>query len=418
MKRTLVATISVLMLLTACATDNSSPTYPMGSDGYVPRPVNPTTDFENTADYDAIRDNQNITPMYMRSENQVADYIDYRLNEWDSFNPDFGDDVNRGDIAAAALFLTNPDLTAKDINNYFNGKEQLFHMAMYVIDNRLDRCFDGGTTPAACFIDWRDDKTDDFNAIATEIKNNAVVLYPTESGENQAIFKTDSDKLLTFIFDNDSGRISGIKFGTGDNATQYSTGDGRVFEQITDDAIKTLQYDSVAREDGVGLTYSDFGHYYTQTLNQNSEISDMGSGVFAGGYASKQITPDVAKFNKTAFAGKAVAKVTPTDNQSHNFYGNATLYVDPNGDTNLTAPFANWYTVVAESTLGSSGAQFTFNDNGQNIDEKYRFNNDTLSGTMNIEYYGPDGTTVTEAVGLINVAEQNGLRADMAFGVK
>ena len=113
-----------------------------------------------------------------------------------------------------------------------------------------------------------------------------------------------------------------------------------------------------------------------------------------------------------------VAKVTPTDNQSRNFYGNATLYVDTNGDTNLTAGFANWYTVVAESTLGSSGAQFEFNDNGQNIDEKYRFNNDTLSGTMNIEYYGSDGTTVTEAVGLINVAEQNGLRADMAFGVK
>ena len=37
---------------------------------------------------------------------------------------------------------------------------------------------------------------------------------------------------------------------------------------------------------------------------------------------------------------------------------------------------------------------------------------------MNIEYYGPGGTTVTGAVGLINVAEQNGLRADMAFGVK
>ena len=120
-----------------------------------------------------------------------------------------------------------------------------------------------------------------------------------------------------------------------------------------------------------------------------------------------------------SFSGRAVGTATKGDD-SINLAGTAILNFTT-GDSpvsELTANFNNWYNVNITQTGATSDAQFVFTGTPTKTD--VILTNTTGTGTMNIGYYGPDGTP-TEATGLAQFTEsgvENGVKFDMAFGVK
>ena len=250
MKKTLLI-LSTMLFISGCNDGGGVSGYiPGGPDsGYKTRPQNPTAEYENAI----VEQNKTITGLYSRNAEQVADYIDYRLNEWDEFNPGIGTDISRTDIAAAAVYLTDTELTAEQIAEHFAGKETLFHMAAYVINNALgDRCFGDGADSADCFVSWRDTVPTYFENIANEIRENTTIL--TADG---AVMNTLTGEKLTFILDTD-GKISGIKMTDADGA--HTTDFERWANSFADaeNNTATLQhfsYSSLGKE--IGLTYSD-----------------------------------------------------------------------------------------------------------------------------------------------------------------
>ncbi len=429
MKRILY-TLGIIALVTGCVDNGGgvSGYIPGGPDkGVGPRPTNPTGNFENAA----VEHNSNITGIYMRNANQVADFVNYRLNDWDEINPDFGSDISKADIATAALYLSDSSLTTDEISEHFADKTDLFHMAVYMIDNRLNRCFDTDVNSVECFTEWRDGHMSDFAKVASEIKNNAVVLDPTQSG-NEIVLDTISNQKLTFIFKD--GQINGITVSNADgtNATEYDNFFRHDGTDIETYAIQKFDYESDGKD--IGLTYSDFGTYTINTYNINNEITESDTGLFAGGYESKQIkeTDVVVPENGLSFSGSAVARVTSDKGdvpETKNFDGNAWLNMDATtGTVDITALFNGWYNVDATKKIGEQNTDFTFwGYSGNAYSQNFQFNAENadkraeLTGTMDVKYYGenPETFIPTEATGFATVDEgAGGVKMDMAFGVK
>lgn len=424
----LCCVIGTLTLLFGCSDGGGTSGYvPNPPDsGFKPRPQNPTVDFENAS----VEQNNDLTGLYSRNTIQITDYIDYRLNDWDDFNPDVGENISRVDIADAALYLTNAELSAAEIAEHFDGKRDLFHMAVYVINNALNHCFDSGTDSATCFTEWRDSVPPYFENISTEIRENATLL--TADG---AVMNTVDGKEFTFFLDT-NGTISGVQLTDADDVTtdfkqwhNYS-----VDSDANTATLQNFSYDSIGRE--LGLSYSDFGRYKITSgvLNANTgqETGSTTTGMFAGGYESKKIAEAdiVIPDTDLVLYGRAAATVTSgrgSEPATANFTGVSNLYMNKDsGAVELVTSFDNWYNVVATKNIGNNDAKFTFSNFAESgiylfqfadaVDGKFE-----TTGKMDINYYAenPETNLPTEATGLATV--DNGaddVKMDMVFGVK
>ena len=136
-------TFMLVPLLAACAGTDYDLTYSTSqhrNPSYASGPQNPTSAFSDPI----TAGNKNYTGMISNTDDQIARYIEYRLNEFKTYNPNIGKNISNLEIARAAAFLTDADLTAAQIEKYFGDNIALMHMAVYVVDNRLNRCFSGG----------------------------------------------------------------------------------------------------------------------------------------------------------------------------------------------------------------------------------------------------------------------------------
>lgn len=415
--------------LAGCTNGNDSPTYPRGSDSYEPHPTNPTYTFEESDEYKQIAQNKSITGMYIRNADQVADYIDYRLNEWDTFNPGVGKNISKIDIANAALYLTNDELDASAIKSYFDGKTTLFHMAVYVVNNLLNRCFDTGVDSAKCFVEWRDKNQSAFDTIANEINNNTSILTADDIILNTA----DNDK-LTFLMNND-GVIIGVKM-TDSNDENPVKFDNWVAHNANPNfaTLQQFTYSSYGRN--LGLKYSDFGDYVIETTKYdelNDKLTETNEkGVFAGGHTSKMIDEKNIELptNSVQFEGQSTMLVTSDRGDTPEqklFRGGTTLDVYKDGTVNFNANFNGWYDVHAQKKLGENNVKFKFdNYTGYVYSQNFQFESEQdrtayADGTLDIKYYGPnpENGIPTEAAGFANVDQgAGGIKMDMAFGVK
>lgn len=415
-----------VVMLVGC-TNSDSPTYPLGSDIYETGPLNPTTDFSETQDYRTIESNNRITHMYSRNNAQVVDYINYRLNEWDEFNPDVGAGINRLDIANSALYLMDPELTEYDIEDHFADTPELFHMAVYAINNALNSCFDSGTNSARCFVQWRDKNRGVFDAISDEFNENAIVLTA-----NNANMMTMDNHKLTLTVDDSTGLITGITMADADggNSTEYKN-----FEYQNGDTTREFEYISNNQD----LTYSDFGSYRIKDTTFDADDTAHNSytyGVFAGGYDSHKIdVADVAfpdGYDYMWFGGNATALITTNRGndgpKSKIVSGTADMYLNKrDGTLSFSAYLNNWYNVHATTDIGERDVDFEFsNFSGGAYDTDFQFASEvlmhaTVPGTLDVNYYGPnmENKIPSEVTGIATADEgPDGVRMDMSFGVK
>lgn len=407
---------TLCFLLSACGGNSDSRSYPYQNRPHNPLgvPTNPTQDFENTI----TTSNAQKTGLISNSENQISDYVVYRLNEWNLYNPNIGQDISKGDIATAAAWLTSGDHTASEIETKFADNLTLMHMAAYVVDNRLNSCFNNTSvgSAAACFVKWRNNNGAYYNKISDEIHK-----YTTDLSAADAEFNSTSGSKIKFILDTD-GRITGAKITQGENTTDFEN-----WTNVDTDAqyitTTTMNYDSGGKD--LGLSYSDFGTYNIvkkQTdKNTGLETSEtvQDNGVFAGGYASQKIDPaDIAQ--NLTFSGRAVGTVSSGD-ASLNLSGDASVTFDVTSKSStVSAKFNNWYDVTAKN----DGTIIFENNTGnmlplQSVDATGRAT--ASDAIMNIGYYGenPSNNLPTESVGTIQYTEtSSGLKMDMAFGAK
>lgn len=406
----------IALILAACASDNTSITYPNQHRVTNPlgNPTNPTRPFENSiGTYNA-----KYTGMISRTENQISDYIKYRLNNWDLYHPNVGKNISRTDIANAAVWLTGAQWTEAEIKQHFAGNSTLMQMAMWVVDNRLHSCI-SGDNPEKCFVKWRTVNADYYNNIADEIRKNTTPL----SAAN-ATFMATNDAKIKFIVDTD-GRINGATVTENGTDTKYE-----IFTHVHSDddyvMLDKLSYDSAGKE--LGLSYSDFGTYSIQrdkidrqTEEETSEtiLSDI---PFAGGYASQKIDPGKITTG-LHFAGRAVGTAQDSKNIV-DLDGTANLNFDKNTGTSLlSASFKDWYDIYVKDDGTISFTNYT---NKNDLVKLGAAPNDngiiTATGAqMNVGYYGPapDTSIPTEATGTVQYTENtSGVKMDIAFGVK
>lgn len=414
-----ISRLVLLCILSACNSNNKSvdygyqtrPTNPLGS------PTNPTRPFENSI----IKDNEKITGMISRGESQVSDYIKYRLNEWDTYNPNTGQDISYADIANAALWLTDASKTKSDIEQKFADNITLMHMALYVIDNRLNSCFARGDVghAATCFTNWRDNFKTQFNEISAEIQKNTTRLNVAD-----AEIAATNNAQIKFIVDTD-GRITGATVTENGTDTKYNA-----WAHVSSDdkyaILNKLSYNSIGKE--MGLSYSDFGTYSIEREKFDKETDAKTSETllsdtpFAGGYASQKIAKtDIV--SDIDFTGRAIGNASNNEN-SVKLDGLAYLSFDKStGTSTLDASFSNWYDI-------------SVNDNGEITFSNYSEPNGLVKldtapddkgvitdtgAKMDVGYYAPNPNTgiPTEATGLIQYTEKSsGVKMDVAFGAK
>lgn len=407
-------TLFVLCLLTACTGDNGSIDYDYQHRSHNPlgAPTNPEQDFSNAiTNYNAT-----VTGLLSNTENQISDYIQYRLNEWSLFNPDTGVDVSRVDIASAASWLTGDEYTETEIKDKFVDNFLLMHMAAYVVDNRLNSCFNNATvdSAAACFVRWRDRNTTTFNEISKEIRKYTLLL----NAEN-AKFNTQYGGEIQFILDDD-GRITGAKIVQDGKTVKF---DNWVYTDINDDATR-MYFNSIGKN--LGLSYSDFGTY-SVVKNRPDAASDIrdilsDNAVFAGGYLSHKIgTEDIA--GDVNFTGRAVGTAS---NAQHvvDLDGNATLVFNRStGNSTLSAQFNNWYDVNVNDNGEIEFNNYSNKNNLVKLEKKSDVNGVIKDDGAKFDatYYGekPDTGIPNEATGLVRYNEaESGVDMNIAFGVK
>ena len=413
--------LSLIAILSACA-QTGDLNFPYRDSSSGQNPSNPMGNFNN----DAVNNNKKLTSMYSRNKVQVEKYINYRLNQWSNYNPSVGNNIDRLDIANAALWLTSGNKTTTEIENQFKDNMDLFHMAVYVIDNRLNRCF--GNTSAAysadCFVKWRDGNENSFNSIANNLLNNAVLL-----SADQAVIKTVDDVQISFTVESD-GTIAKVTLDDGLSTKTFNNiENGNQFYNIevdNEDFVKnTLTYNSVGKE--LGLSYSDFGFYNITNNNQitNEVLSTIESNIlFMGGYPEQEIAAENIS-QDLEFSGKALANVTKGENTMNLTDDTAVLnFNKESGTSTLTASFDNWYDVEV------NGSNITFSNYKPNTN-KYDMQLNTAANedgivnvsdaTTDINYYAsvPENNIPTEAVGMVKFDEgADGVNMDMVFGVK
>ena len=276
-----------LLMLSACADNGGSIDYPYKDREYnsLGWPTNPTTPFKNTV----VESNSKVTGMLSRTENITEDYITYRLNSWSLYNPNIGNRIPLMDIANAAAWLTDGERTVQEIEQYFGKNLTLMHMAVYVVDNRLNRCFNGAGVGAAaeCFVEWRNEFPNEFSNISQEIKENTTSL-----NAGDAVLNAVDGAKIKFMVDDETGMIVGATLNKEGVSQSYNNrGEGGEFYNIVlkdDEFLKqSLMYNSIGKT--LGLSYSDFGVYSqaeSKELAENSSIQVLVATVpFAGGYS-------------------------------------------------------------------------------------------------------------------------------------
>lgn len=410
--------LAFVCILSACNSNNGSRTY-----GYQTRPhsiggpTNPTRPFDNSV----INSNAIITGMVSRNDAQIADYIKYRLNEWDFYNPNTGSDIQNIDIANAALWLTDGTKTNAEIEQKFADNITLLHMALYVIDNKLNSCFSNASVSSAatCFTNWRDKNKTAFDSISKEIFLNAT---PINVADAQMVAANDAQ--IKLIVGSD-GRISGATVTENGVTTKYNAW-ANLSNNEQYAILDKLSYASVGKV--LGLSYSDFGTYSIerekidkQTNTESTEIilSDI---PFAGGYNSHEIAKSDIE-NNVHFEGRAVGNATK-DTQRVYLVGDATLDFDKTtGTSTLDASFYNWYDIIVKDNGEIEFSNYT-NPNGlvklDAVPDSHHIITDS-GAKMNVGYYAPKPDTgmPTEATGLVQYTETaSGVKMDVAFGAK
>ena len=414
--------ILLLLTLSACAGSDKTISYPSGGNGSVGNPTNPSGPFVNSA----VEENSKLTGILSRTDSQIVDYITYRLNKWNDYNPNTGEDISQVDIAEAAVWLTSGNRTVNEIEQYFADNLTLMHMVVYVVDNRLNSCFkSGGVNGAAqCFVRWRDTHPDEFNYISNDIYQNTFKL-----DASNALFEAANNMQLSFVVDEETGSITGIKLKNNSENTEYANRENNnefysILFQDGSFITQTLTYNSLGKE--LGLSYSDFGIYNVVDKYQDSgEVKQViaDNTPFAGGYSMHKVAEEDIKQN-VDFSGVAVG-VASSDSQVVDLKGEATLTFNSNtGGSTLGASFNNWYDVLV-NTNGS--IEF---DNYKNADGLVKLQADTGDGKgpivysnaeMNVNYYAPMPATgvPTEATGLVHFQENgSNVKMDIAFGAK
>lgn len=408
-----------LCLMAACHNDGGSIDYAYQNRNRNPlgNPTNPSNPFKNAV----ISSNAKTTGILSRTESQISDYITYRLNEWDVYNPKIGANISRMDIADAARWLTDGDKTTAEIEQKFANNLTLMHMAVYVVDNRLNSCFANASVgdAAACFAKWRDNHKAGFAEISDQIYKNTTLINAAD-----AEFIAANDAKITFIVDSD-GIINGAKITDNGNDTKYN-----MWTNFTTDdeyaMLDHMKYTSGGRE--IGLSYSDFGTYsvtrdkFNTNAGTESTETIIENMPFAGGYAShKTDTANIA--NNVNFTGRAVGNATDF-NHTVDLDGAATLSFDKTTGTSvLGASFDNWYDINVRNTGEIEFSNYTNKNNLVRLTAAAD-TDDTITDTgasMNVGYYAPTpgATTPTEATGLIQYTQTaSGVKMDVAFGAK
>lgn len=413
-----------LLMLSACADNGGSIDYPYKDREYnsLGWPTNPTTPFKNKV----VESNSKVTGMLSRTENITEDYITYRLNSWSLYNPNIGNRIPLMDIANAAAWLTDGERTVQEIEQYFGKNLTLMHMAVYVVDNRLNRCFNGAGVGAAaeCFVEWRNEFPNEFSNISQEIKENTTSL-----NAGDAVLNAVDGAKIKFIVDDETGMIVGATLNKEGVSQSYNNrGEGGEFYNIVlkdDEFLKqSLMYNSIGKT--LGLSYSDFGVYSqaeSKELAENSSIQVLVATVpFAGGYSEHSIAPENIAHD-VEFKGAAIGTASSGD-EVVNLVGDATLgFNKETGISTLGATFDDWYDVVVKND--SSGTiEFTNYENQNNV---AKFNGDiegdfsATGAKMTVGYYAPMPETgvPTEATGLVSFEEpDSGVKMNIAFGGK
>ena len=413
-----------LLMLSACADNGGGIDYPYKDREYnsLGWPTNPTTPFKNKV----VESNSKVTGMLSRTENITEDYITYRLNSWSLYNPNIGNRIPLMDIANAAAWLTDGERTVQEIEQYFGKNLTLMHMAVYVVDNRLNRCFNGAGVGAAaeCFVEWRNEFPNEFSNISQEIKENTTSL-----NAGDAVLNAVDGAKIKFIVDDETGMIVGATLNKEGVSQSYNNrGEGGEFYNIVlkdDDFLKqSLMYNSIGKT--LGLSYSDFGVYSqaeSKELAENSSIQVLVATVpFAGGYSEHSIAPENIAHD-VEFKGAAIG-VASSGDEVVNLVGDATLgFNKETGISTLGATFDDWYDVVVKND--SSGTiEFTNYENQNNV---AKFNGDiegdfsATGAKMTVGYYAsmPETGVPTEATGVVSFEEpDSGVKMNIAFGGK
>ena len=370
-------------MLAACS-DGGAP-----STGHILRPGG--TPGERPFVDETRNNNKNVTNMIITNDAQAQTSVARALFGYmGPVDSDLYVDVADLAVKIASGTATETEFTDVD--------EKILKPALYVVSQGLYSDCGESADVAKCIAAWRAEyPTRAEQSLKTMLENFDIIDI------SDASFQSTANTTLTFAVDED-GNIDSISVG----GTKYER-DGT--ENIFSNGNTKLQYVTGAPRDGdLKLSYSDFGMYY---IIENGN-TDRGI-PFAGGYGSRKID-DITKIEKSlTFNGNAVGVVYDADSSMNLRDGTATLVFNKDKAT-LTADFSNWYDVtVTKDSSGTTDIEFK-----KSLNEAFDFkpNSETPgSANMNVGYYGPAGTP-TEATGTVTYRETDGIRMDMAFGVK
>lgn len=351
---------------------------------------------------DAVDSNNNITRVMSRTDAQRADFVKYRLtlNGYDNI-PTQESDLLAIANAAFSIAAIMPDITKDDNAGVAmpSYDENVLRAALSVIMKDMGACATA-TDVKNCIRELKN--TSDFSNRVKQVYANTEANLTAD----KLNFKRNdgSDAKFTFVIDDASGKITGVKL---DDTTTY-TRDKNVFKN----GDKTLTY--VSGMDALSpLMYSDFGKY---TITDGTTTSAQ---MFYAGYDDKKIEPSNIEFDgaetTAVFKGRAVGTVENAT-ASQDLNGRAELLLNKSDKSGqLKAFFDNWYDVTV-----STNNNISF-DNFQG-DAAYKFatsgDGAAHSGaTFNVEYYGMHEKQPTEAVGGAKYDEGD-IKFNMAFGVK
>lgn len=381
--------VFVGLVLAACSGGGTPSVGTIHRDGFIPG-TKPYAD-------SVIKQNQAVTNMLITNTAQAEKYITSKLVGY-SGNTSGLDKI---DVANLAIKIAS----GGEISDADAG---LVNPALYLIDAGLySACANQGET---CISNWRDNNSGTLKNALGNLQRYAEVLdiktanFTTLSSENVN---------LTFSVNDSTGAIESIS--VGDNKYQR-VGATNTFNN----GSELLTYKSAAGAD-MGLRYSDFGYYnITDGATVGPDI------MFAGGYGTKQIAESEIKKNMTdetmSFrGGAAIGTLTNNQNTESISANNVSLVFNKNdGSSVLTVPFTDWYTITATKNFESTNATIDFSEPADDSELVNMFTPSTLtsaSGNMNVGYYGPSGTP-TEATGTVQYTEPDGMKMDVAFGIK